>query len=113
MSRDKRKSIAKFSLPPARILIFNPKGKSITDVMSPDYVMSADRAYVAQYFKASIHRRFSEEVVSDLARVYRMDEARGISHEWEKYSACGPLYVREAECSATKGGSPANPTPAA
>jgi hypothetical protein len=99
MSRDgiNRKSIAKFTLPLGKILIFNLKGKLIPDVMS------ADRAYMAQYFKASIIRYFSEEDVSDLARVYRMDEAKGISHEWEKYSPCGPLYVREAEPSATKG----------
>ena len=93
MSREKRKRRVKFVPPPARLLIFNLKGKAIPDVMS------ADRVYMAQYFKASILRRFSEEVVSDLARVYRMDEAKGISHEWEKYAPCGPLDVREAECS--------------
>jgi hypothetical protein len=103
----KKNTIKKFELPPAKILIFNLKGKAIEDVMS------ADRAYMAQYFKASILRYFSEEDVSDLARVYRTDEAKGISHEWEKYSRCGPLYVPEAERSATKRGSPANPTPAA
>jgi hypothetical protein len=91
----------------AKLLIFNLKGKAIEDVLNPD------RIYMAQYFKASLLRRWSEEDISSLAMAYRMDEAKGISHEWEKYAPCGPLYVREAEPSATKGGNPANPTPAA
>ena len=103
----KKNTIKKFALPPAKILIFNLKGKAIEDVMS------ADRAYMAQYFKASILRYLSEETVSALALVYRMDEAKGISHEWEKYSRFGPLYVPEEERSATKGRNPTNPTPAA
>jgi hypothetical protein len=95
-------TIKTFSLPPAKIMIFNLKGKAVEDVMS------ADRSYMAQYFIASICRVWSEKDISALARWYRMDEA---SHEWEKYSACGPLYVAE-ECSATKG-NPEKPVPPA
>lgn len=96
----KKNTIRKFAIPPAKILIFNLKGKAIEDVMSPD------RAYVAQYFRTSIHRTWSEKEISTLATAYRMAEARGISHEWEKYSPCGPLYVPDAEPSA-------NPAPPA
>ena len=101
----KKHVIKKLSVPSAKVLLFNLKGKAIEDVMSPD------RAYMAKYFKPSILRLWSEEQISTFAMVYRMDEAKGISHEWEKYSACGPLYVA-AECSATKG-NPEKTTPPA
>jgi hypothetical protein len=94
-----KEAAKKFVPPLAKVLLFNLEGKAVEDVMSPD------RAYMAQYFRTSI-RHFSEEAISDLARAYRADEAKGISHH------CGPLHVAE-ECSATKGGTPDNPTPPA
>jgi hypothetical protein len=100
-----KEAAKKFEPPLAKVLLFNLEGKAVEDVMSPD------RAYMAQYFKASVLRYFPEKEVSDLARCYRMDEAEGVSHECEKYSRLEPLYVAE-ECSATKG-NPDNPTPPA
>jgi hypothetical protein len=94
-----KEAAKKFVPPLAKVLLFNLEGKAVEDVMSPD------RAYMAQYFRTSI-RHFSEEDISELARVYRADEAKGISHH------CGPIHVAE-ECSATKGGTPDNPTPPA
>jgi hypothetical protein len=67
--KEKPKEAAKKFVPPlAKVLRFNLEGKAVEDVMS------ADRVYMAQYFKASIWR-WSEEEISNLAAVYRMDEA--------------------------------------
>jgi hypothetical protein len=66
MSRDKRTSTAKFSLPPARILIFNPKGKSIR------YTMSDDRAYIADDTRLGrVHRHFSDRECATIAADFR------------------------------------------
>jgi hypothetical protein len=83
------------SQPSAKILRFNPAGKAIPDVMSPD------RAYVAQYFRASVHWGLSEKEISAIATAYRIDERKDYS-----YLPC----VREAKLSATKGITPTNPT---